>query len=559
MKGLVRYIPVLLCLLVLPGLRQESPGLFRFDPVSPENLHNSMITVSESGKHIYTVSDMTTGKTDRFTHEMVLSFNSPTVSSDDTGKYRVLKSDYVFDTKRGSLGGGCAEFYKSEHVLEIDPGERLWLSKVDDLGSFSIEFRVCPIDLDDGIIFSRTGFFSGEKQGIEIALKDSRIEARFINMFHTPDGQRKSILLNRGRPVSKKEWTHYAVSFDCNTGALVSYINGREDEFVYITTTEDSYGKVYTPAFGIMTGNRVWQSPDLPSVVIGKNFIGLLDEFRISCLPFVNIQKKYGGLQKPYRGVSNAGRLPMNVEGVVVSPVYSFDDTGTKVTLFDWEEKKNKDSFVWMEFRISDNLFYENDSDLKWYRIRNGQQGIYLQKNDKGNFLRGKYFQWRMHLVASPDGQHSPSVSEMRLFYMRDTAPEVPSFVDIAETGDGFVKLRWKKNVDHDILGYKIYYGYSPERNDGVLSYLSGKRISNSLSKGNFIEITIDNSLINENRKKDYVKFNDYPLLRNTVLYYFSVSAYDSYRPDSSHNHESGLSKRVSARPYAGSEILTTN
>jgi hypothetical protein len=79
--------------------------------------------------------------------------------------------------------------------------------------------------------------------------------------------------------------------------------------------------------------------------------------------------------------------------------------------------------------------------------------------------------------------------------------------------------------------------------------------ITNDASDGNYVKVRIDNILVEENRNADKRGVLIYPSLENTVLYYFSVTAYDSYRPGTVYNHESGLSPSVSARPYGGSEI----
>jgi hypothetical protein len=210
-----------------------------------------------------------------------------------------------------------------------------------------------------------------------------------------------------------------------------------------------------------------------------------------------------------------------------------------------------------MEFRISDNLFYWTDTDLKWYRIKNNQRKIFLKetKETAGEFLRGKYYQWRLHLVPSPDGKKSPAVYDITLSYQLDTAPKIPDFVEITKASSEEISIKWKKNVDPDIKGYRIYYGTKPGRYDGIITHTGGKPISNELSNSNYIEIKISNELIDENRKLDTKGLFTYPMLKNTVLYFFAISAYDSYKPGTPHNHESTLSKQVSARPFAGSEI----
>jgi len=116
------------------------------------------------------------------------------------------------------------------------------------------------------------------------------------------------------------------------------------------------------------------------------------------------------------------------------------------------------------------------------------------------------------------------------------------------------VTLTWKKNVDHDILGYKIYYGTNPGRIDGIISSINGARITNT-GPGTAVQVRIDNGVIEENRGLDRPGKLSFPFFQNTVLYYFSISAYDTYKPDTAYNHESALSKPVSARPFGGTEI----
>ena len=183
------------------------------------------------------------------------------------------------------------------------------------------------------------------------------------------------------------------------------------------------------------------------------------------------------------------------------------------------------------------------------------QRNIFLKRDKNEDYLRGKYYQWRAHLIGSPDGKTSPLLYNVHLNYTLDLPPKPPLFLEVAGKGDRFVRIKWKKNVDSDIYGYRIYYGVLPEKFDGVISTIGGKRINNSMSHGNFIEVKLTNGIIDENRNTDDRKLLTFPFLRNNVLYYFAVSAYDSYKPGSPYNHESGLSKIVSARPYLKSEI----
>jgi hypothetical protein len=345
------------------------------------------------------------------------------------------------------------------------------------------------------------------------------------------------------------------LSYDRLSGKLSSHINGKEDELYYITDDGTPFKNAGVPAFGLMNNEEIFRCTDSVMAVIGRNYTGYIDEFRILHADINRLMEKSEISHKKYRESGMIKRIPVNFQGTVTSPVYSFSSTGTMITLFGWKEVLEKNTFIWFELRIYDRLFNANDTELKWYTVDNRQRGIYLAKNSAGNHLRGKYYQWRAHLIASPDGKKSPYLYDVGLNYILDTPPVIPGNLEVVKEGDSHIILRWRKNSDLDILGYRIYYGTRPDRYDGILSYYKMKRITNKTNHGNFVNIVIDNRLIEENRKRDRRNLLSYPKMVNNVLYYFSVSAYDSYRPDTPFNHESGLSKQVSGRPYHGSEI----
>jgi len=138
------------------------------------------------------------------------------------------------------------------------------------------------------------------------------------------------------------------------------------------------------------------------------------------------------------------------------------------------------------------------------------------------------------------------------LDYEVDTPPTLVQGVEVAAAGDRFIKIRWLANSDHDILGYKLYYGVKKGEYTGLITRDKGARISNN---GRYVELVLDNSLVDENRASDTTRYFEFPEIKNNILYFISVTAYDSYRPDTKYNHESSFSKELSARPFAGSEI----
>ena len=522
------------------------------------SLHNAVKKSMPDGSAGYMIKDINYGENaDPFTTDILLKFDkeSDKYIKDDSKKYEIYSSSYRF-LKEG-IGNGCASFFKSGHGVMINTSEGLWLGSTEDLGSFNIEFRFKAAEFKNGsILFSRLGYFSGVKKGIEITLRDRRVSAHLYNMFRAPDGSLKNASLVRCSTLNKGEWYHFSLSFDRESGKLYTLLNDSEQDVRYMTASGGAFSDVYTPLFGYIDDEDLSsKGSDLPFAVIGKRYNGLIDEFRISYRHYDDLKNSTDIAVNKYKGSQYAGRIPYNREGVITGPVKEFPATGTSITGFSWEEVLEPGTFIWMELRVSDKLFSDKDSSVKWYRVNTGQKKIFTVKDYNGEFLRGKYFQWRAHLAASPEGDKSPVMKKVVVKYYVDQPPVVPMYFETAETGDRYIILRWKKNVEADLGGYKIYYGTKKGVYDGIISVVNGQKITNSMSDGSRVTVKIDNAVIEENKNSDNRKVLIYPSIENTVLYYFSVTSYDTYKENTVYNHESELSQYIEARPYAGSDI----
>ncbi len=548
MKRVRFAIILLLPLLAYPAARVHET--LRFSPDGLELL-NVKKTAGANGAPVYSVDDITYSANDvPHVTDLALSFNGAPdgLVRDDAGHYPVRYAVFSREKGKGVHGGGAARFSMSGDRVELETAENLWLTECRDLGSFTIEFRVKPVASGGTqVIFSRTGLLSGTKNGIEILLVNGRISARLHGLFKNTRGHPVDAHLNRGAALRGNRWHHFMLTYDRLSGRLARYTDGAEDEVLYLTETREPYVNVYEPAF---------YCNDRPIAVIGKDFYGAIDEFRIAHLDYRDLKKETALAYSRYKKLGETGRKPVNREGVITSPVSALPYTGTMVTNFTWDETLRRDTFIWMEFRIADRLFSRDDESPRWYRVSRGQRNIYMKKTADGDFLRGKYCQWRAHLVPSPDGKHSPLFGGAEMTYQNDLPPRAPSSLEAAGIGDRRVRLRWKKNMESDVLGYRVYYGVQRGKYDGVITFMNGKRIpAEGQAKGGAIEVELDNTIIAENKKLDATSVLHYPVLKNTVLYFFSVSAYDNYKPGTPFNHESEPSREVSARPYAGSEI----
>ncbi len=537
---------------------RNAVDLLVFTDLPESSLHNAARKTLPDGTTGYVIRDINYGDhADPFTTDILLKFDreSDRYVRDDSRKYEIYSSNYKF-LKEG-IGHGCASFFKGDHGVMINTSEGLWLGSTGDLGSFNIEFRLNAAEFKNGsILFSRIGYFSGVKKGIEITLKDRRISAQLFNMFRTPDGSLKSVSLVKCETLNRGEWFHYSLSFDRQSGKLHTMLNDREQDVRYMTATGGAFSDVYAPMFGYIDNeDGSSRGSDLPLAVIGKNYNGLIDEFRISYKHYDDLKNSTDIAVTKYKGSQYAGRIPYNREGVVTSPVREFPSTGTSITDFSWDETLEPGTFIWMELRVSDKVFSDKDLSLKWYRVTEGQKRIAAVRGEDGELLRGKYFQWRAHLAASPEGDGSPLLKKVLIKYSIDNPPMVPMFFEAAEKGDRYIILRWKKNVEADLGGYKVYYGTKKGSCDGIISVINGRKITNQMSDGNYVTVKIDNSVIDENRNSDGRNVLIYPSIENTVLYYFAVTSYDTYKENTVYNHESELSQYIEARPYGGSDI----
>ncbi len=555
-----RLVTPVLFLFFFPALSVNEFNQVVFKDFSGKSLHNIEVKILPNGERAYTVADGTyRAKRDDFKTDLLLNFNRRAKGyiRDNSANYDVLYSRYHFNPNSGSLGGGSALFFKENHGMKIATRKGLWLTSVSDLGSFTIEFRLRITNRGgNGILFSRMSPFAGVDKGIDIRLVGGSIRAKLHNMFRKPDGKWTGSSYIFTSLPRLGQWYHYSLSFDRNSGKLSTYLNGREVHCEYMTATGEPGEDVFIPYFSHSESksSELFMA-DLPLVKVGLGFRGGLDELRVSSLPLEKLREEKNINISTYREAQLAGRIPFNYEGIITSPVYDFGSSGTMVDSFSWLSDLPEKTFIWAEFRIADRYFDRNSLNLKWYRVNNGQRGIFLKKNSFGRFLRGKYYQWRIHLIPSPDGGKSPAFKQVVMHYRKDQPPAKPIFPEVIASKGKRVILRWKKNVDFDLGGYRIYYGTREGVFDGILSVRNGKAITNSLEKNGYVQVEIDNDLIEENRRYDKRGVLKYPFLRENVLYFFAVSAYDSYRVGTSYNHESKLSNTVTARPYGGSEI----
>jgi hypothetical protein len=496
------------------------------------------------------------GNGDRARLDLALSFDEgrPDLFSDQTGHYGVTVSPAVSAAgmRWARAGIGAVHFsgnsspdtlaaFRDSDPLVITPrGPAALLFQDRSFRDFSLEFWLYPMNMENGeqiLTWSstrRTARGDLIIQRVQCVAARNRLQWTFLDFFSAPDDSRRLTFTPRGAaPVIPQTWSHHLIRFDADTGLLEYLVDGNPEDIVYVTSTGREGGEVYTPVAG--EGGRL---------VLGSRFVGLMDEFRLYG-SFVDrpLIRKYSGrggrietrvldlgegsnriLRLDAFGgrTSNAGRvrepgpespvgtsvLAGGAEAIFVTPSSEYTGAG--------QFKFDDDSAVRFFIRTGNSSYFR--ADQEWRPIEPGTE---LAENLTGEDLRGRYIQLAAEFYPSGSGETTPYIDELRIIYAPDEPPHPPTLVT-AIARDGAVDLSWRNSPDRDVAGYLIYYGTFRGEFFGDEAVLGASPIN--VGKRNSIHIDG---------------------LRNGVLYYFVVAAYDRLTPP----RVGEFSRDVSARP----------
>jgi hypothetical protein len=443
---------------------------------------------------------------------------------DGTGHYRVRTGASVStaDRRLARAGSGAALFLGTGTAenggdpLIIEPRNRDALfSEGRHVRDFSLELWLYPMHMENGeqiLSWSSSRTVRGEHifQRMRCAAVKNRLEWSFLDFFSSPDdGRRINLSFGSSVAVLPRTWSHHLIRFDADTGLFEYLVNGRLEAVRYATVSGREGGEVYTPVIG--SGSKF---------VLGGRFMGLIDEFRF-----------YG------RYVERPELYTYFPEGRMETSLVDLGESGSSVLKIDayggrtaaaasgpaiQNEYAGKSRYRFPDgsalqffIRASDNPYGWTEAD--WEPFEPG--------TDMGG-IRGRFLQLAAVFYPSGDREASPYLDEIRITYTPDNPPHPPSMVR-ATARDGAVELSWRASPDSDTAGYMVYYGtargeyFGEGAIQGASPIDAGKRTS----------LRIEG-------------------LRNGVLYYFAVTAYD--RPEPLHGGE--FSREVSARPLRTAE-----
>lgn len=397
-------------------------------------------------------------------YDIFLSFDEGV--SDITGNYKTKASDDIKFVN--GINSSKAMFLpRSSSSVEVFINGKGFLNG-EGVGSFTIEFYLNPYkQLVNATVLTRMVLYSenGEKRlrGVKASILNGRLVWEFSNFFKYGDTY-KNIVLDSGTFLKAGEWSHHSISYDASTGKLVKYLNGLEEEIVYVKTTGIGEGGMYTSSFSVNNTS---------SMFLGEGFIGAIDDFNI----ILDYKRNYD-LAK------------YNPSGEFVSKVIDLKNENTHIQALNLNGQAENGTAVYVYYRVSDKYFLPDNNTIGW--IKAGTSG------DIG-YKKARYIQLKSVLYSEATQNYTPVFNSIDIVYDIPSKPLKPINLT-ARAINGAVVLSWNEEYHGNANGYKIYYSRKP----GIYNEFEN------------VPIIID-------KQNQYIVDG----LNSGTLYYFKVSAYN--------------------------------
>lgn len=407
----MRYINIILFILCI-NLNSEVYNIFS----NGNDIYYSSLDNSANG---FVLNNSLTRNYNNF--EISEIFESSIVNSVNYNGVSYSKDIKFID---GVLGGKAVLLPNGKSFVKMDNRGYAYSSE-DSINSFTIEFYLNPYQIRmNSKVLSKISIYnngnSTEYSGVRASIIDGKLVWRFDNLFMY-NGQYSNITLSAGESLKPNEWRHHSVSFDAKTGKLVKYIDGLEEEVLYLTSSGDINGSPY-----MLNINNIIYDP----LYLGQGFIGGIDAFS-----FTPIFKKNFNLHKYLKN------------GEIISEVIDFTNNNIFIDSINYSANIANGTYIDIYYRISDSYFLPEDNFVEWKRL-NGNNII----NE-----RGRYIQIRTEFQSDTERNISPVLNNMEIVYHNGKAPQKPINLTATAVNNSAV-LRWEGSHEN-ITGYKIYYG----------------------------------------------------------------------------------------------------
>ena len=473
----------------------------------------------------------------------------------------------------------AASFESSDHQIWLVPPKNSFLNKSTQIGDFSILFLIKPHkDNRNMQIFYKTSFFEGRKHGLSCSLRGKRVVFQFHNLFWLAESSLPLVEIKTKEQLSTARFYKLLLRYQEGKAKLSLFLDSIPQKVLYLTQTGKPNGSRYIARF------HPW---DKSPLIIGKNFIGALDEIVFSnrLIPAKNDIFSYGATHK-------IGPRFKQKSGLLVSKVYGMPHSRSMVSKFNYVAHEPPGSSIRIYLRLSDLPFSSDfpEAILPYQKIPskkiNNRNLLGLRKNTSlktegfnklafnnfqaKNLGKGKFFQWKAVFYPDPLGEHTPILEQVQVSYQENPPPSPPKNLEVVSVGNEKIVLRFSRNSELDVLQggrYHIYYGIRSDEALGVIRYqkvnafekvtISDKDHvkTEDLRYQNRIQVTLDNQMIYENlvytKQNPYLNY-EYSFLQKNISYYFWVTSCDnSYDEKVEYlDHESRPSNYVIARMH---------
>ena len=417
------------------------------------------------------------------------------------GNYRLIDGTVVTSANDKKAGAASGRFYVDQSALSLQPLTKAVFASENEPGSFTIRFFIKPTVVENNeilIYWSNTIQNGGrfDYQSVICGIEDRRLVWNFERLFKNAAPQ---IEVKGKSKIKAGEWSFHSLSYNRDLNFLEYSMNGRAERIVYLSP-EGSESGIDTPP---VTGSRPHSV-----LTVCRRFSGKMDELMIlnqaTDSPAVpQLLKDEGRIL--FRCI-DTGYSNSLIENIVTD--FRTDGNSAVNGYFRISESR-LDSIRWNEAKIdgSDGYF-------------NGNGWIPFRSDDFPQNVRGRYLQVAVQLLPDTVEGISPQFKSADVVY-EPNLPPLPPIALTATAGNGAVTLDWIPAVDIRTRGYRISYGTAP---------------------GRYTDFTdIENPPFTPNRHQQFTVTG----LRNDVLYYFSVQAFDG-APVRQYGE---FSEEISARP----------
>ena len=361
----------------------------------------------------------------------------------------------------GVSGGKAVLLPNGKSFIKMDNRGYVY-SRENSINSFTIEFYLNPYQIRmNSKVLSKISIFnngsSSEYSGIRASIIDGKLIWQFDNLFMY-NGKYSNIILSAGEPLKPNEWRHHSVSFDAKTGKLVKYIDGLEEEVLYLTSAGEINGSPY-----MLNINNIIYDP----LYLGQGFIGGIDAFS-----FTPTFKKNFNL---YKYLKN---------GEIISEVIDLKNNDIFIDSINYKANISNGTYIDIYYRTSDNYFLPEDNFIEW-KLLNG-----TNINEKG-----RYIQIRAEFESDTERSSSPILNNnVEVVYHRGKTPQKPINLTAIAVNNSAV-LRWEGSHEN-ITGYKIYYGtesgiYNNAENIPIIVGNQTEYVVNGLRNGEIYYFTV--------------------------------------------------------------------